>query len=755
VPRDGDGAAAPVPRDSHGDAPPVPRDGDGAAAPVPRDSHGDAPPVPRDGDGAAAPVPRDSHDDAPPVPRDGDGAAAPVPLDNHGAAAPPVPRDSHDAAPPALADGLRAALDAGVAGLTARPLHWPLVFPAVFAGAAPGFAAVLANPPWDALKPSAREFRAEHGPDDAAWRAHLAHHAARSRWFAARYRHQGRADHNTYKLFVERCLQLLRPGGALGLLVPAGIYSDHATAGLRRLLLETCRWTHLYAFQNERFVFPGVDHRTKVAFVGATRGGATDALRTRFRVGPGDAPTPREIAADLLADAGYLARPLAALRAASPTSLAIAELRDERDAADFAAAHAGTAPLLGAGWGVRYAREFDMARDAALFPAVAAWEERGYRADEYGHWLRGDWRPDRGDPSHVRSLDGRHAIDPAAVAAIAVPLLQGAQIHQHTAAARAWRCGTGLRATWDPLPPHAARFAPQYLIDHAHARRSLAGARVRVGYREVCRSTDTRTLIAAVLPPFPAGHKVPNLLPGDGTLVQALALCAELASLCTDYTVRARLGASSLTAAFLADTAIGAPDRARALAPFAARLGLTHPRFAPLWQDPELRAMLPARPWRALWAVTPHERLRLRCILDALVAHHRGLAWSTFAALVAGCDHPAAALRRTSFTRGLDPRGFWRVDREHDPELRLPVLALAAYRDLCDRGLAAFLADDGWPLPASLRLADLGLGHDERARVAQPVAARLGPACPPGQVLEDWDACARHSERLARLDAHA
>jgi hypothetical protein len=675
----------------------------------------------------------------------------------------PVPGDMSD---------VRRALDRRCARWFPRApacFHWELEFPAVFA--AGGFAAVLANPPWDALKPSAREFLAAHGrldPADPAadpalapaWRAYLERHAALARWLGrgGHYRHQGRADRNAYKLFVERSLALLRPGGRLGLLVPAGIYSDHATRELRRLLLDECAWTHLYAFQNERAIFPGVDHRTKVAFVGATRGGATTTLRTRFRLGPGDAPTLAEIEADLLDDAGYLERPAAELRAAA--GLAVAELRDPDAAATLAAVRARTAPPLATpGWGARYAREFDMARDAARFAPRPAWEARGHRADEYGHWLAGPWRAH--DPAaplpddHARSRDGRHVLALRDLAGVAVPLLQGAQIHQHTGAAKAWRRGTGLRATWEPIDPAELHFAPQYLIDLAEARRSPAAGRVRVGYREVCRSTDTRTVIAAVLPPFPAGHKVPNLLPGDGSVVQALALCAELNSLCTDFAARARLGASSLTAAFLADTPLGDPAAARALAPWAARLDLTHPVHAPLWQDPELRARLPDRPWRALWAVTAHERLRLRCILDALVAHHRGLAWSDLARVVAGCDHPAAALARAAFTRTLDPKGFWRVDRDRDPELRHPVLALVAYHDLCARGPAAFLDGDGWQLPAALRLADLGLGHDDRARAPQPVAARLGPrTCPQGQVPDaerSWAACARHAAALARL----
>lgn len=58
-------------------------------------------------------------------------------------------------------------------------------------------------------------------------------------------------------------------------------------------------------------------------------------------------------------------------------------------------------------------------------------------------------------------------------------------------------------------------------------------------------------------------------------------------------------------------------------------------------------------------------------------------------------------------------------------------------------------------LPETLRLADYGLGHDERANEAQPVAARLGPRYYEWQlqqsVAESWDECARHAEILDRI----
>lgn len=57
-------------------------------------------------------------------------------------------------------------------------------------------------------------------------------------------------------------------------------------------------------------------------------------------------------------------------------------------------------------------------------------------------------------------------------------------------------------------------------------------------------------------------------------------------------------------------------------------------------------------------------------------------------------------------------------------------------------------------LPETLRLADLGLGHDDRAREPQPVASRLGERFLPWQlaqsVEESWAECERHAAILGR-----
>jgi len=187
-----------------------------------------------------------------------------------------------------------------------------------------------------------------------------------------------------------------------------------------------------------------------------------------------------------------------------------------------------------------------------------------------------------------------------------------------------------------------------------------------------------------------------------------------------------------------------------------ARLCLTHVSFAREWRAEHLRSQ--TKPWKNEWALSTWERLRLRCTLDAVVAELYGLAFADLAWILHACDHPAQPLRSDDFTWSLNPKGFWRVDKEKDPELRHTVLTLVAFHDLKQLGIQKFLElndGEGWMLPKTVRLADYGLGHDERAKEPQPVAERLGPRFLPWQLEqspeESWEECGRHAERLEKL----
>ncbi len=236
----------------------------------------------------------------------------------------------------------------GVASRISRDLrffHWPLEFPEVFYRG--GFDAVVGNPPWDMVR------------GDAAARRTL-----RFTRESNTFRLQSTGHGNLYQLFLERGLQLLRPGGRLGMIVPWGLATDEGSSALRQHLLDRCSIDDLLIFDNAAAVFP-IHRSLKFCGLVAASNGRTDALRYHpavrdaamlERAEPASGTPPRI----------EISRPL--LNALSGRSLAVPlvsraiEVRAlERIAAAAPAAADAT------GWGLQFSRELNASDDKSLF----------------------------------------------------------------------------------------------------------------------------------------------------------------------------------------------------------------------------------------------------------------------------------------------------------------------------------------------------------------------------------------------------
>lgn len=80
-----------------------------------------------------------------------------------------------------------------------------------------------------------------------------------------------------------------------------------------------------------------------------------------------------------------------------------------------------------------------------------------------------------------------------------------------------------------------------------------------MGWRDICRSTDERTVIAGVLPKVGVNHKAP-LFYTNHSPAMACALVSNLQSLTLDYLARQKIGATSLTYFYLKQFAILPPS---------------------------------------------------------------------------------------------------------------------------------------------------------------------------------------------------
>jgi len=582
------------------------------------------------------------------------------------------------------------------------------------------------------------------------------------------FQHQGGADLNTYKLFLEQAHTVLRPGGQLGFIVPSGIYTDKGTTDLRTLFLTACRWKWLFGFENRNKIFD-IHRSFKFCPIIVEKGGETQSIQTAFM---------RRDVRDWAEAEGY-AVPYARadLQRFSPNTRSVLEIRSARDLAVLEKIYKDGV-LLGkktpGAWDVQYAREFDMANDSALFPPLLKWRVEGFRPDEYGRWIKGGVVHDCGtsQAGWIRLADGDGFVHEDDIEEIALPLYEGRMIGQFDFSQKGWVSGKGRTAVWRDIPFDGKTIQPQYLMARRDAEAVMKSAysAPKIVFMDICSATNARTMFAAFQSRVPCGHSAPTMQSTDGDLASTLALCSVFDSFACDALFRSRVGGLHMTLNYLEETAfpcVADPVRVL-LAEATGRLAIPSVTFAPEWL--RLRALAEQEgryiaAWQQLWAVTPHERLRLRAMLDAVVAELYGLDWDDLAWILRDCDHPTAQATNNEFARALDPKGFWRIDKDQPPELRHPVLTLAAFADLKaaitarggdrDLGIADFCAandGEGWMLPETLRLADLGLGHDERAQHPQPVRARMGERFLPWQLEqsaeESWAECERHARNL-------
>lgn len=298
-------------------------------------------------------------------------------------------------------------------------------------------------------------------------------------------------------------------------------------------------------------------------------------------------------------------------------------------------------------------------------------------------------------------------------------------------------------------------------MSEAHAPSQKAqGGPLKIGFRDISRDSDVRSFIGALLPPFPSGHSAPVFY-SSMTAASASAL-PFLNSFPFDWQVRTRGGAAHLIWSMLSEMSIPrmsvSPDALNLLGSLSTRLNLWKPTYAPAL----LSSLARIPKARRSFAIAPGERCRLRGAVDGIAAAMYGCDRADIDHILRDVDLPVQSIKRG---HTLDVRGFWRVDRTLEPELRHSVLTIVAFRDLDSRiraaggnrakGVQDFLAQnqgDGWLVPETLRLSDFDLGHDDRARDHQPVACRLGPRFEDWQLTqsrdESWRECHLHARNL-------
>ena len=239
--------------------------------------------------------------------------------------------------------------------------HWELEFPEVFFDrngsplGAPGFDAVVGNPPWGMIRAS-RALGPTPPPDATA--------VTRFSRGSGLYEAQSSGHANLYQLFVERAVALTRPNGRVGLLVPGGFATDHGSGPLRRFLLNRTSIDVLIGFDNRRGVFP-IHRSVRFLLLTTTTGQATRELLCRL--GESD-PAVLDGQDDTGRDWFPVRLTPAVLERLSGHALQIPELRSTLDLAIAERAASLFSPLgHPGGWAARFGRELNATDDRPHF----------------------------------------------------------------------------------------------------------------------------------------------------------------------------------------------------------------------------------------------------------------------------------------------------------------------------------------------------------------------------------------------------
>jgi hypothetical protein len=557
---------------------------------------------------------------------------------------------------------------------------------------------VLGNPPWEVVQLGEEEYFATRAPEIAALPG-----ATRKRAIAALEREQpdlfeayrvekrrfeatnefaraggrfirtARGKVNTYALFAELFLSLTRPNGRAGIITPTGIATDATTAPFFGYLVEQARLAGLADFENRAGLFPDVDSRMKFCLLtlGLSESSAsfsfflTDVaqladVQRRFALSPAD-----------------IAR-------INPNTKTMPVFRARADA-ELTARIYGRVPVLieegqgtaGNPWRVEFRQGlFNMTSDSSLFRTAAQLAALGLSRNGRD-WMRAGDAPTRQavlaltggrDAGHLDLSTGR-----ATEAERWVPLYEAKMIHHYDHRWATYDGADSRDVTLAEKADPAFEPAPRYWVSEHEVTDRLAEKGWRsgwlMGWRDICRATDERTVIASLFPRSAVGHTSP-LFFLDAVLPLWPAFYASLSSLILDFVARQKVGGTHLTYGYLNQFSILPPDAydetalafiaprvleltytSHTMAPFARDLGHTGTPFK--WDE--------------------DRRAHLRAELDAWYAHAYGLTRNELRYVldpkgVMGGDYPSETFRVLQAN-----------ERKRYGEYRTARLVLAAY----------------------------------------------------------------------------
>jgi hypothetical protein len=401
-----------------------------------------------------------------------------------------------------------------------NPAHFPFLFPEVFLRTNPGFDVVVGNPPWEevmveepkfwlrvapglmglrpaAMKTKIKELRKTYPLLVADLQSEVEEvERFRKILLTGPYPGLGTGDIDLYQAFAWRNWQLLRKGGHSGAVYPRSLLNGAGCALWREEVFKIAQ-TSISTLQNSgHWIFESVHGQYSIALVSLAKdtkhAGSIDlcgpfASRNEFLEGKNNA--------------GSIA--FSTLQAAS-TGGAVPQLPDAKSVELFTQLR--THPRLDEKrkeWDFRPIAEFHATNDRQIFDS-GEYEEGKWPV--YGGSSFNLWQPDTGEYYAWA--------DPEVV----IEALSNKRRNQARTRSSAFY----------GLPPS--------VIDRDSTLRCNYA---RIAFRDVTNATNTRTLIAALVPPSIAlTNKAPYLWSVDGDASTEAYLLGVLSSRCLDWYVR-------------------------------------------------------------------------------------------------------------------------------------------------------------------------------------------------------------------------
>lgn len=445
-------------------------------------------------------------------------------------------------------------------------LHLHLTFPDVFevpgegqrasndlCGWSGGFDAVLGNPPWERVKLQEKEWFAVRDPSIAA----APNAASRKRMIAdlvedqpelhAAFRHDlrqaegeshllrnsgrfplgGRGDVNTYAVFAELTRQAIGRSGRVGVIVPTGIATDDTTRHLFASFVDAQNLASLFDFVTTK-IWARIGHgRQKFCLLTLT-GDDRQVINPEFAFfceTPDDLEVPDKKFSLNAQDFALL----------NPNTKTSPIFRSKRDAELTRRIYSGMPVMVddtnleGNRWGVSFQRMFDMSNDSSIFMTSNQLELLGgsrqgnqYSLDKVRYW----------------------------------PLYEAKMIHHFDHRWATYSNGEVVDVPLSDKEDPSFVVQPNYWIA-AKEVVERGGGGWSIGWRDIARNTDERTLIAAVLPSAGVGNKLPLI----SEAVQRAAMASPLSAFVTDYAARQKLGGTTLNYFYVKQFACASPGQ--------------------------------------------------------------------------------------------------------------------------------------------------------------------------------------------------